>query len=335
MVKVGIIGLGHMGNYHATVCKQINTVNLVAVADPNEKNLEKVSGPKIIKSQNYKEWLDQVDAVIIAVPTQLHYPIAKDCLLSGKHVLVEKPLTKDIKQATELFEIAQKNNCALHIGHVERFNCAVQELKKIIHKPYLIESCRIGPFMPRVQTDSVVLDLMIHDLDIILNLIDSPVKKFSIIGNTIKSNLTDIANVQICFENGVLANLISSRASQIKQRTMCIHQQDAFIKLDFTTQDIVIHKNAADNVQIKTDQMKYSQEGTVERLFIYKDNPLKLEVEHFVKSVKTGKMLSNAKNDLAALSLTLELEKLIQEESKVLSHDCNNSRNRNITGASL
>lgn len=335
MVKLGIIGLGHMGGYHATACQLISGVNLVAVADPNIQNWEKVKNSKVIKSKDYSEWLDKVDAVIIATPTQFHYPIAKECLLKGKHVLVEKPLTKNIEQATELFKIAQEKNCALHIGHVERFNGAVQELKKIINNPYLIESCRIGPFAPRVQTDTVILDLMIHDLDIILNLVNSTVKKFSVIGSKIKSDLTDIAVVQISFENGVLASIISSRAAQIKQRTMSIHQADAFIKLDFTTQDISIHKNVTENVKIGSDQLKYSQEGMVERLFVYKDNPLKLEIEHFVKSVKSGKNLTNPKNDLVALDLTLKLEKLIQEEFMVKADDCYHCRNRKSTCASL
>jgi predicted dehydrogenase len=335
MVKLGIIGLGHMGGYHATASQLISGVNLVAAADPNIQNWEKIKSSKIIKTKDYLEWLDKVDAVIIATPTQFHYPIAKDCLLKGKHVLVEKPLTKDIAQATELFEIAQNKNCTLHIGHVERFNGAVQELKKIIKHPHLIESCRIGPFAPRVQTDTVILDLMIHDLDIILNLVNSPVKKFGIIGNKIKSNLTDIAVVQINFENGVLANIISSRAAQIKQRTMCIHQSDAFIKLDFTTQDISIHRNVTENVKIGSDQLKYSQEGMVERLFVYKDNPLKLEIENFIKAVKTGKDRTSPQNDLAALDLTLKLEKLIHEEITVHKNDCSNCGNRKFTGASL
>ena len=331
MVKVGIIGLGHMGGYHASVCKLIQNINLIAVSDPNTEAWKKIKSSKVIKSKNYQDWLEKVDAVIIAVPTLLHYPITKDCLVKKKHVLVEKPLTKNIKQAQELFDIAKMQNCALHIGHVERFNGAVQELKKIIQKPYLIESHRLGPFVPRIQKDSVILDLMIHDLDIILNLINSPVKKINVIGNKIKTNLNDIAVVQVSFENDVLANIVSSRASQIKQRVMCIHQSNSYIKLDFTTQDISIHKHASDNVKIGTNQMRYKQEGTVERLFVYKDNPLKLEIENFVKSIKTGKKLTNANNDLAALNLTLELEKLVERQAD----DCNYSWKRQFASTSL
>ena len=331
MVKLGIIGLGHMGAYHFSACQLIPNISLIAIADPQEENWKKVKSNKIIKTKNYNDWLDEVEAVIIAVPTNLHYKIAKDCLLKGKHILVEKPLTKNIDQAHELFQIAEKQKVALHIGHVERFNGAVQELKKIIQKPYLIESHRLGPFIPRVQKDSVILDLMIHDLDIILNLVDSPIKTINIVGNKIKTDLTDIAIVQISFENGVLANLVSSRASQIKQRTMSIHQNNSFVKLDFTTQDISIHKHATDSVKVGTNQMKYKQESNIERLFVYKDNPLKLEIENFIKSIKTNKKLTDSKKDIIALNTTLKLEKLLEEKK----HDCSNRRYRQSSAASL
>ncbi|MFC1894749.1 Gfo/Idh/MocA family protein [Candidatus Dependentiae bacterium] len=331
MIKVGIIGLGHMGGYHASACRLIQNISLIAISDPNKENWGKIKSSKILKTKNYNEWIDNVDAVIIAVPTDFHYPIAKDCLQKGKHVFVEKPLTKDINQAQKLFELAENNKLALHIGHVERFNGAVQELKKIIHKPYLIESHRLGPFIPRVQKDTVVLDLMIHDIDIILNLVDSEIKTVNITGSKIKTDLTDIAVVQIQFENGVLANIVSSRASQIKQRTMCIHQANSFVKLDFTTQDISIHRHTSDSVKISSNQLKYKQESTIERLFVYKDNPLKLEIENFVKSIKTNKKLTLRKKDLTALDLTLKLEDFLEKKPD----DCNNSWNRKLTAKSM
>lgn len=315
MIKVGIIGLGHMGNYHASVCMISQSIDLIAVADPNEENLKKIKANKVKKSKDYNEWLDFVDAVIIAVPTELHYPIAKICLEKGKHVLVEKPITRKVEQAEELFKIAEEKNLALHVGHVERFNGAVQELKKIVNEPYLIESHRIGPFIPRVQKDSVILDLMIHDLDLILNIINSEVEKVNVVAKSIKTNLPDIAVVQIKFKNGSIANITSSRASQIKQRTMRIHQKNSFVKLDFTTQDISIHRHTSDSVIVGPNQLQYKQEATTERLFVYKDNPLKQEVEYFAKSIITGKKLRNAKKDITALRLTLKLEKKVCESN--------------------
>ncbi len=310
MIKLGIIGLGHMGNYHASASMLSQNINLVAVADPNEANFSKIKSDSIKKTTNYQDWLDFVDAVIIAVPTELHHKIAKDCLLKDKHVLVEKPITKNITEAEELFKIAEDKNLALHIGHVERFNGAIQELKKIISKPILIECHRVGPFAPRVQTDSVVLDLMIHDIDLVLNIINSEIENANIVSSKIYSKLADIAVVQLKFKNGVMANITASRASQTKERTMCIHQKNAFIKLDFTTQDISIHRDTTDSVIVGVNQLQYKQESTIERLFVFKDNPLKQEIEYFIKSIKTGKKLNNAKNDISALKLTLKLDEL-------------------------
>lgn len=308
MIKLGVIGLGHMGGYHASVCSQLASVSLIGVADYNEKMWDKVKNPLVKKTKDFREWIDEVEGVIIAVPTDYHYSVTKECLTRGKHVLLEKPLTKTIEEAIELFDLAKKHNVALHVGHVERFNGAVQELKKIIDHPYLIESHRMGPFSPRVQQDSVILDLMIHDLDIILNLIDSPVKKINQHITNVHTSTGDIATVQLIFENGVVANIVSSRASQIKKRTMTIHQKDAFVSLDFTTQDIAIHRRASSSVDVGTDQLKYKQESMVEHLFVYKDNPLKLEVETFINAIKSRENLVNVDKDLIALKITFAIE---------------------------
>jgi predicted dehydrogenase len=302
----------------------IKEIELVGVSDPNEKNWEKVKSQRVHKVKDFSEWIDKVDGVIIAVPTYLHYSVAKACLNLKKHILLEKPLTKNFAQAEELFEIAAKNDTVLHTGHVERFNGAVQELKKLILKPHLIESHRIGPFAPRIQNDTVILDLMIHDLDIIANLVNSPVKKLNVVAKKVRSDLSDIAVVQIEFDNGTLANIISSRASEIKKRTMAIHQEDSFIQLDFTSQDIFIHRHATASVKVGHNQMRYQQAGIVERLFVYKENALKLEIEHFAKSIVTGKDKIAPKKDLEALKLSLEIETALG-----YSHDCINSRNRN------
>ncbi len=308
MVKVGIIGLGHMGGYHASNCAMIPSIELYAVSDLSEKNLEKIKNPAVKKSRDYHDWLSDVDAVIIAVPTDYHYQVAKDCIVAGKHILVEKPLTKILEHAQELAALALEHKVTLHIGHIERFNGAVQELKKIINEPLLIESHRMGPFMPRVQQDSVVLDLMIHDLDIILNLVDSPVKDFSVYGRKVYSDSCDIASVQLSFENGIIAHVTSSRASQIKMRTMAIHQKSEFLLLDFTTQDISIHRHGSSSIQVGADQLKYKQESTIERLFVYKENAIKLEIEHFIAAIKTGQNRVNPEKDLAALALIFEIE---------------------------
>lgn len=309
MIKLGVIGLGHMGGYHASNARSLQKAQLTAIADPVEANWNKIRGATITTAHDFKTWLPEVDGVIIAVPTAAHYDVAKECLRQGKHVLLEKPLTNDYEQAKELVDLAHANGVALHVGHVERFNGAIQEVKKIINKPTLIECHRVGPFAPRVQKDSVVLDLMIHDIDLIINLVDAPVKSFSAHGTKVHSSSCDIAAVSITFENGTLASIISSRASQIKKRTMAIHQPGEYMLLDFSTQDLTIHRQATSSVHVGADQLKYRQESTIERVFVYKDNPLKLEIEHFVDAIATGNRLTNAEQDLAALKLTFDIER--------------------------
>lgn len=293
LVKLGIIGMGHMGGYHATVSFTLPSVKLVAIADSNEENLKKIESSDVIKSKDYHTWLDKVDAVIIAVPTEFHFSIAKECLLAGKHVLLEKPITKTIEQAQELFKIARDKNVALHAGHIERFNAAVLKLKEIVCAPYLIQSQRVGPFSVRPSKDSVILDLMIHDLDIILMLVDSPIKKVQASASRIHTNLSDIAVVEIEFENGVIASATASRASHIKRRTMSIHGKNNFVELDFASQDISVYGN------------------THEKIVVNKSNPLKLEIENFITSVLTKTNLIDADQDIAALALALKIDKIL------------------------
>ena len=314
MVRLGIVGLGHMGSYHASVVLSINSdkAQLTAIADISQASLLRFPD-HLFKTTSYQDIIEKVDAVIVAVPTHMHYEIGKFFLENGIHILVEKPLTHSIEQAKHLFALAQENGCALHVGHVERFNGAVQELKKIIDAPYLIESHRIGPFSPRVAHDTVILDLMIHDLDIILSLVPSEVKKLHIMGNKIYSAQCDVGTVHVEFENGVLATILSSRASQIKRRSMAIHQKDAYIELDFSSQDISIHRRTSATAGIGRDnELRYRQESTIERLFVYKDNPLKLEIEHFLSAIIKGKNLTQQDQDIAALAFTLKLEHSLQ-----------------------
>ncbi len=309
MVKLGVIGLGHMGGYHASIVNSLSQAQLFAVADPSESNWQKVKAAHVIKSQDFRSWIDSVDGVIIAVPTAFHYEVAKECLARGKHVLLEKPLTNNVDHAQELVDLAQRYKKALHVGHVERFNGAIQELKKIINQPLLIECHRMGPFAQRVQKDSVVLDLMIHDIDLVLGIVNSPVKKISAHGTKVYTDSCDIASVQLTFENGAVATIVSSRASQVKRRSMSVHQKTEYINLDFTIQDLSIHRHASSSVQLGTDQLKYRQEASIEHVFVYKDNPLKLEIEHFVNTVKTGENLVQPTQELAALQITFDIEK--------------------------
>jgi len=250
----------------------------------------------------------KVDAVVIAVPTSLHYAIGKEFIEEGIHTLLEKPCTDDLGQAEELFDLAAKKKVTLHIGHIERFNGAVQELFKIVKDPIYIECKRMSPFSPRSKDDGVVLDIMIHDIDIVLNLVDSDVAKINVIGNSIFSKRDDLINAQIEFENGCIANLLASRVSQNKVRTLEVTQKESSILLDYTEQEIFIHRQSSSESQLSPGELRYKQESLVERIFVHKDNPLKLELKHFIDCAANGsKRKLSVKKELNSLKIALQI----------------------------
>lgn len=307
-VKAGVIGVGHMGRYHVAAYTEMVDVELVGIADIDTAKVQEIAGRyNTVGYTDYRELFGKVDVVSVAVPTLLHFPVAKEFLEAGVHVLVEKPITQDLEQARELFRLAEKRDVILHIGHVERFNGAVQELRKIVRDPILIESRRLGPFVPRIQDDGVVLDLMIHDLDIILDLVDSPVVELNAAGASIFTPLEDVATVQLLFESGCMATISASRATQEKIRTLAITQPDAYIFLDYTDQDIRIHRQAASQHELTRGELKYRQESLIERLFVHKDNPLKLELKHHIECAANGSRPASPEKELWSLELALRI----------------------------
>ncbi|MCB4203726.1 Gfo/Idh/MocA family oxidoreductase [Deferribacterales bacterium Es71-Z0220] len=316
MLRMGLIGIGRMGTYHLNLYDEIPSVKLTALSDVDAENLrEKAEKFNVYSSVNYEDILDKVDIVTVAAPTKFHFEIVKKCLLKGKHVLVEKPITTNFEEAVELFEIAEKNNLVLHIGHVERFNGAVQELKKIVDNPYLIESRRVGPYVERMKDDSIVLDLMIHDIDIILNIMNKEVIDVEAKGSKVYSNLPDFASVSLVFENNAIANILVSRITQKKDRTMSISQEDAFIHLDYTSQDINIYRKGLSQHIFGNKELTYKNEYILERLFVYKDNPLKLEIKHFIDCIEGKKpRIVSVKHELRSLKVALEVDKILKKK---------------------
>src|SRR5436309_3085465 len=195
-----------------------------------------------------------------------------DVTRTPESVLVEKPITPTLEEARELFAVARRTGAVLHVGHVERFNGAVQELKKIVERPLLVESRRLGPFEPRVQKDTVVMDLMIHDLDIVLGLIDSPPRRLTAMGSTVHSGSVDVANVQIGFESGTIAVITASRATEEKIRTLAVTQPDAYIVLDYAEQDIRVHRRAAQEYTLNRESIRYRRASFVEHVQVHKDD---------------------------------------------------------------
>lgn len=315
-VNVSLIGVGRMGQFHLNVISQINSINLTGIYDADENHLNEVSNKySINKFNSLDEAIDNSDAVIVASPTKYHFEIAKKALEKGKHVLVEKPMTETYAQAKELQEIVNKKNLILQVGHVERFNGAVQELHHIIEKPYLIEARRLAPFTPRITDVGVVFDIMIHDLDIVTSLVKKPVIRFAASGKRVRTNNEDIASALLEFEDETIATISASRITQEKIRTLAISTQDAYFILDYATQDITIHRQASSESKIKTSiGINYTQESIIERVFIHRDNPLKLEDEHFANCILgKDKRFVSVENDVNTIKLTEDILKKIKE----------------------
>jgi predicted dehydrogenase len=312
-INIGVIGTGHMGQYHVNVSKQVTDAKLIGIydADPERAKLigEKYETAHFSKVEDL---LSKVDAVIIAAPTFLHYNIAKQALEAGKHVLVEKPITETVDQAREIVALATKKGLILQVGHVERFNGAILELSKIVESPMLIESRRLAPYNPRIMDVGVVLDMMIHDIDIVLNLVNSTVIELNASGSKVVSEHEDVACVVMKFENGCIATIAASRNTQSKIRTLNISDKNAYIQLDFADQEIELHRQASSNTQLSSGQIRYKQESIVEKIFVHKDNPLKQEHEHFVKCI-LGKAQPHVlgDNDIQTLEIAHRILKQI------------------------
>jgi predicted dehydrogenase len=307
-----------MGAYHALAYAELPDVDLVGVVDLDGARARTVAQHYETRVfTDHRALIGQVDVVSVAVPTEEHFRIARDLLEGGASVLVEKPMTPTLEEARELFAIARRMGAVLQVGHVERFNGAVQELRKIVDRPILIESRRLGPFVPRVQKDTVVMDLMIHDIDIALTLAGSRPRRLTAFGAAVHSEVTDVASVQIDFESGTIASITASRATEEKIRTLSITQPDAYILLDYIDQDIQIHRRAAQEYLVNRESIRYRQASFVEHLFVRKDNPLKLEILHLIRTargLRAGAPLeAGEEDDLRSLAVALTIERMIRD----------------------
>lgn len=242
-IRTAVIGVGYLGKYHAEKYSYLPNSELVAVCDTNQQQCEEIAASHHVAAIfDYRQLIGKVDAVSIAVPTFLHYSIAKFFLENHVHVLLEKPITNTVAEANEIIAIAKRNNLILQIGHLERFNSTLEALKHILKEPRFIESYRLAPFRPRGTDVNVVLDLMIHDIDLIQDIVGSPIKRIAANGADILSNHIDIANARIEFHNGAVANVTASRVSAKMERKLRIFQHDAFISLDLHNKKLDIHR---------------------------------------------------------------------------------------------
>ena len=240
-VRVGVIGVGYLGKFHAEKYSRMDNVQLMGVVDVNRALAEEVAVRFDTRTfADYQDIIGHVDAVSIVVPTEDHFSVAAKCLNHDLDVLIEKPMTATLEQADELIKIAESRGRIMQIGHLERFNPAVIALKDIVHQPMFIEAHRLSIFKERSTDVSVVLDLMIHDIDIIMNIVKSKIKSIHAAGAPVICEHADIANVRLEFESGCVANVTASRISTKNQRKIRMFQKDAYVSVDFTTRDITI-----------------------------------------------------------------------------------------------
>jgi len=317
-LRAGVVGAGHMGQYHMLAYAELWDVELAGVADVDRDRAATVAAHYDTRAfTDHRELIDTVDLVSVAVPTEQHFQVASDLLEAGVAVLIEKPIAPTLEEARELFAIARRKGAVLHVGHVERFNGAVQELKMIVERPILVESRRLGPFAPRVQKDTVVMDLMIHDLDIVLGLVDSPPRRLTAMGAAVHSPVVDVANVQIGFDSGTIAIITASRATEEKIRTLAVTQPDAYILLDYSEQDIRVHRRAAQEYTLNRESIRYRRASFVEHVQVHKDNPLKLEILNLVRAVRRARagepVVLAESEDIRSLAMALEIERMIRE----------------------
>jgi predicted dehydrogenase len=243
MLKIGVFGVGHLGKFHLNNWKEIKDIELVGFYDPGDDVSQEVSEKyQLARFIDAERLMDAVDAVDVVAPTNVHHELCKMAIRKGKHVFVEKPLANTMDEAKELVKLVRESNIKFQVGHVERFNPAYLAVKQLELNPMFIEVHRLAQFNPRGTEVSVILDLMIHDIDIILGMVQSEVKMISASGVAVMTDTPDIANVRIEFNNGCVANLTSSRISMKKMRKMRLFQKDAYIGIDFLNKKTEIIK---------------------------------------------------------------------------------------------
>ncbi len=310
-MKVAVVGVGKFGSFHAEKYSKLNDVELVGVVDTDEERAKEVAGKFNTQSfLNYEDLYDKVEAVSIAVPTRLHYQVARDFLMQGKDVLLEKPITAAVEEAEKLIEVAGKNGRILQVGHVERFNTAAAVLGEFLNHPRFIECHRLSSFKGRGTDVDVILDLMIHDIDMILNFVKRPVEFINAAGIPVISTKVDIANARIQFEGGCVANITVSRISDKNMRKVRIFQPNAYFSLDYANGEVTSYKKIDVNGEPKIvgEKKKVTQKDSLAE-----------EIASFINSVITRRSpMVSGKEGRDALSVAIKIQEQIHQNEKVL-----------------
>jgi len=306
-IRIGVVGIGHLGNYHLQKYAKLPNNQIVGAADTDRDKVSKAAETFACQAYtDYRDLIGQVDAVSIAVPTEYHYEIARDFLEAGVDVLLEKPITDTLEKANHLIKIARSKKRILQIGFVERFNPAIVALGKVIREPLFIETHRLHPFFTRGTDVDVVLDLMIHDLDIILNFVNSPVKSVGAVGVSVLSDKVDISNARITFQNGCVANITASRITGKKLQKIRFFGLEGYHSVDYEKRELV-------SLSRTKGEDGFAQIGVNDVEIIMQD-PLEKEVEAFLNSVLTrAPAVVSGEDGRKSLKLAL---RIIQEMEK-------------------
>ncbi|MDR1979507.1 MAG: Gfo/Idh/MocA family oxidoreductase [Synergistaceae bacterium] len=308
--RVGVVGVGHLGQHHARVYTELLDARLVGVADVDENRAHSISESLGIPCYASMEELferQRPEALSIVVPTSLHYSVAKQALEHGVHVLVEKPVTTRPSEAEELLNIAARKDLVLQVGHIERFNSAVRHISQTVREPIFLESKRVGPFSPRINDVGVVLDLMIHDIDIVLSLVPSEISRIAATGCRVLTEHEDIASAQITFENGAMAHILVSRVAEKRMRQLDVMERERHITVNYETQDVQIHRCVRDSNGVTE---------ILERPVFPKSEPLKLELAHFIGCVREKRQpLVGIRDGKRALEVAIEVLRQIRDET--------------------
>ena len=306
-----MVGVGYLGRFHAEKFATLPGAELVAVIDTDQARARKVAdrvGTRALA--DYREILGEIDAVSIVVPTALHFKVAREFLEHGIHVLVEKPMTVTVEDARALIDIADKQELVLQVGHLERFNSAILALKDSLSEPRFIESHRLAPFKERGADVNVVLDLMIHDIDIIQNMVRSPIARMDANGVSVLTAEPDIANAHIRFESGCVANVTASRVSLKSERKIRLFQHDAYISIDLMNRNLRVHRTSDSGDSRGMDRITVEESG-------YKaGDALRLEIEAFLDSVAHRRPPAVSGEDgLKALETAIAITRMVESNS--------------------
>jgi len=314
-IKAGVIGVGYLGKFHAEKYANSPDAELVGVVDTDQDRSREIAARYGVQAgTDYRDLFGRVQAVSIVVPTPLHHAIARECLQQGIDVLLEKPMTTTLAEADELIEIARSKQLVLQVGHLERFNAALLAIKAILKKPLFIESHRIAPFKDRGLEVDVILDLMIHDIDIILNLVNAPVTHIHAVGVPILTSKNDIANVRLQFATGCIANVTASRISVKEMRKIRLFQNDAYLSIDFAAQAVEVFR------KLPSEESDGMPNITYDRIEIEQGDSLEQEIKAFLKAVRNREQPEVPGEDgRNALKVALEIVEQIQANQAAIN----------------